>query len=66
MVKELDEIPENEMSIITSLLEEGFICLETDFEFEFYDDLLGCTMILYGKRGDWLNITDKQVLRLIR
>ena len=58
-----DDIPENEETILDALIESGFICMESDFAYEFFTEDWQL-VILEGKRGDWLNIGSKEILRI--
>ena len=46
--------------MINSLLDAGFVCMEKDFSFSY--ELEGQILVLYGKRGDWINLTDNKVI----
>jgi len=60
-----DELPENEETILDTLIEHDFICMEFDFEHTFFTDSWE-QITLEGKRGDWLNISTKELLRIKR
>ena len=58
-----DDLPENEETILDTLIESGFICMESDFTYEFFTEDWQL-VVIEGKRGDWLNIGSKEILRI--